>query len=535
MVFLAAQLLVDRADIRARYQYQYDFVLVDEYQDATAANDLLARLLAFPQDNLYLVGDENESIFETKGSLPHLMSEISIRLPNARCYMLEKNWRSHPVIVHHACQFLQSLTGSRIQKEMTTGWGAAPTTAIIGPQDCPSEAAECEWVADEVMILIDSGRLPSEIVVLIRENKYSVLLEEALSRRGVRCLTSNPNAALVPDEVGDVMAFLNLVTDPDGPKARESFERICQLRVKEIDPKLSPTIAAFAESNNLSYLKGIEIYWQAVQEPACRELEQLVRIIRTMHQEKLPPAETISLLKRTQRLNEYYKQVKVPPGVNYEPLQKLGLLEEEARKFTNVADFVKSYNAKQEATGGNGLSDAALQITYLPEAKGKEYPIVFLVGLANGLFPTSGHADLEEERRLFYVGMTRAKELLYLSWPTTYNDEPRMPSTFLVESRFMLASALREFAIAANESAVNASAATMPSQMTPQPAAQSVVMPPPTAPQPIAPSQMMPPPATPQPIAPSPAAQSGVMPPATVQPVRTAGSFPAPTDQRRSA
>ncbi len=90
MISLAAQLLVDDPEVRAKHQYQYEFVLVDEYQDATAAGDLLARLLAFPQDNVYLVGNEDESIYETKGSLPRLMSEVSIRLPNARCYMLEK-------------------------------------------------------------------------------------------------------------------------------------------------------------------------------------------------------------------------------------------------------------------------------------------------------------------------------------------------------------------------------------------------------------------------------------------------------------
>src|SRR5262249_51972957 len=141
------------------------------------------------------------------------------------------------------------------------------------------------------------------------------------------------------------MAFLKLVMDPDGPKARESFERVCQLRVKEVDPKLSATIASFAEANNLSYLKAVEIYSEAVAEPACKDLEQLVRIIRTMHTESLPPAQAISLWKRTQRLGEYYKSIKVPPGVNYEPLRKLSFLEEEALKFKSVSEFIKAQSA----------------------------------------------------------------------------------------------------------------------------------------------------------------------------------------------
>jgi DNA helicase-2/ATP-dependent DNA helicase PcrA len=450
MICLVAQILLDQPDVRIRYQYQYDFVLVDEYQDATASCDLIARLLAFPQDNVFLVGDEDESIFESKGSLPRLMSEVSIRLPNARCYVLEKNWRSHPVIVDHARQFRSHLTKRRIQKDMTSGWGAAPTTAIIGPQTADSEETECEWIADEVSILIDSGRAPHEIAVLLRDDKYTMFLEESLSRRSIRCLTTNPQSALVPDECGDVMAFLNLVMDPDGPKARESFERICQLRVKEVDPKLSATIASFAESNNLSYLKGIEIYWQAVQDPSCRELEQLVRIIRTMHQEKLPPAETISLLKRTQRLSEYYRQIKVAPGVNYEPMRKLAVLEEEARKFQSVSEFVKSYNANQQTLLGAD-SEQAVQVLNVHEVKGREFPIVFLAGLAEGIFPSVDETDVEEEKRLFYVAMTRAKELLYLSFPATFGKLACQPSSFLVDARLMLPATRTAQTAAANQ------------------------------------------------------------------------------------
>ena len=470
MICLVAQILLDQADVRIRYQYQYDYVLIDEYQDATASCDLIARLLAFPQDNVFLVGDEDESIFESKGSLPRLMSEVSIRLPNARCYVLEKNWRSHPVIVDHARQFRSHLTKRRIQKDMISGWGAAPTTAIIGPQTADTEETECEWIADEVSILLDSGRAPHEIAVLLRDDKYTMFLEESLSRRSIRCLTSNPQSALVPDECGDVMAFLNLVMDPDGPKARESFERICQLRVKEVDPKLSATIASFAESNNLSYLKGIEIYWQAVQDPSCRELEQLVRIIRTMHQEKLPPAETISLLKRTQRLSDYYRQVKVAPGVNYEPMRKLAVLEEEARKFQSVSEFVKSYNNNQQAMLGAD-TDQAIQVLNVHEAKGREFPIVFLPGMAEGIFPSMDEADVEEERRLFYVAMTRAKELLYFSFPATFAKQACQPSSFLVDARLMLPAA-RTAQSAANQQAAAQQAAA--AQAAAQQAAQQV-------------------------------------------------------------
>ncbi len=436
MITLSANLLVENADVRARYQYQFEYVLIDEYQDASAAMDLLARLLSFPQDNLFILGDEDLTIWEAKGSLPRLLPEVSLRLPNARCYTLDKNWRCHPAIVENARHVVRALERRRMQKDFTTGWGPAPTEAVIGPQILADEMAESEWVADEVQILIDSGRQSGEIVVLYRQNSYAILIEEALSRRNIRCIATHPDAGMIPDEVGDVMAFLRLVMDPDGPKARESFERICQLRVKEVDPKLSATIASFGEANNLSYLKAVEIYSEAVSDPSCIDLAQLVRIIRTMHAEKLPPAETISLLKRTQRLNEFYKSIKVPAGVNYEPLRKLAQLEEEARQYKSVSEFVKTWSARQQDKGeGN---EGPVRILNVNETKGLEYPIVFVVGMSDGLFPSDVN-DLEEERRLFYLAITRTREALYLSSPSSFNGESLLPSFFLAEGGFQLA------------------------------------------------------------------------------------------------
>ncbi len=524
MVSLAAQVLVDQADLRTKYQYQYDYVLVDEYQDTTAAGDLLARILAMPQDNLYITGDEDEAIYESKGGLPRLMSDVSIRLPNARCYVLEKNWRCHPAIVDHARQLIANLTRRRIQKDMVSGWGAAPTTAIIGPQFSESEQAEAEWVADEVSILIDSGRNPQDIAVLYRYHRYGIIIEEALSRRSIRCLTSHPEAGLIPDEVGDVMAFLKLVMDPDGPKARESFERVCQLRVKEVDPKLSSTIASFAEANNLSYLKAVEIYSEAVAEQSCLDLSQLVRIIRTMHQENLPPAETISLLKRTQRLSDYYRAVKVPPGVNYEPLRKLAQLEEEARKYKTVSEFVKAQTAvPAKGSPSSGLEssvDHVVHILTLHEAKGKEFSVVFLVGLAEGLFPADSATDLEEERRLCYVGMTRAKELLYLSFPSIFNNVGLQPSSFLVEARLMV------------QQPTHIPAPTLP-PMPPQAVihavpAQPVRTPAPSPKAPPQPVQAPRPSQAPQPIAPQAAAPIPVQAP---RPMQAPAAVPQPQPQ----
>ncbi len=436
MVTHAVNCLIDRADLRARYQNQFDFVLVDEYQDATIAQDMLARLLAAPEDNLFFAGNENECIYESKGTTPELLAKISLRLPRTRCYFLPNNWRSQPDIVAAANQLetahMQPLSLAPMVAARKQG---ITEGAIVGPLKMESETIEADWVGRQIQELFKQGTALQDIAVLYRYRRYGEVLEDVLTTHGVRfSATPRAEATLLPDEIGDMMAFLMLVVDPDGPKAKESFERACQLRTKEVDPKLSATIASFAEANNLSYLKAVEIYAEATADQSCRDLEQLVKVIRTMHKEALPPSESIALIRRTQRLGDYYSSVRLPASVKYEPLKKIFELEEQAREFKTVAEFLKNRQGnKPKVSTGDGAGDERVHLMTIREAKGLEFPVVFLVGLADGLFPAEGVADIKEERRLFYVGLTRAENKLYVSYPDAFEKFALKPSPFLFE------------------------------------------------------------------------------------------------------
>lgn len=139
VISLAVQLLLDGAEIRSRYQSSFEYVLVDDYQEVTLAQDILIRLLAAPQDNLYVTGDEQEATSEQRNACPELLSELSLRLPHARCFVLEKNWRCHPEIVDHSRQLCSWLERLSIERDYYSGWGAAPGGAIIGPQPCATQ------------------------------------------------------------------------------------------------------------------------------------------------------------------------------------------------------------------------------------------------------------------------------------------------------------------------------------------------------------------------------------------------------------
>lgn len=433
---LAVQLLLDGPEIRAKYQSMFEYVLVDEYQEVTLAQDIFIRLLASPQDNLYVTGDEQETTSEHRNACPDLLSDLSLRLPQARCFVLEKNWRCHPEIVDHARQLCSNLERINIDRPYYSGWGSAPGGAIIGPQPCASQKDEIEWIVSEVQAILAAGRQPGEVAILYHHNSYEDLMKEELARSGVRFHAPHSDTSVVPDEVGDMLAYLKLVMDPDGPRAREAFERVSQLGIKEIDPKLSATIASFAEANNLSYLKAVEIYAEATADQSCRELEQLVKIIRAMHMDRLPPGESIGYLRRNRRLNDYYKSVKLPPGIIYEPLKKLQQLEEDARKFSSVSEFVKHMEGLQKEEDNNSNQDS-VHIKAVLDCKGWEFSFVFLPGLAEGLFPSEKCADLEEERRICYLAFTRARERLYLSYPVEALGAERIASRFIGEARLL--------------------------------------------------------------------------------------------------
>lgn len=442
-ISLSAQLLASNKEVRETYAHKFDFVLVDEYQDCTMAQELMCRLLAYPQDNIYFSGNEDEAIYESKGGMPHTLSEISLRLPNARCYVLEKNWRSHPALVEHLRSFSLNIEKRFIAKNTEAGIRALTGNAVIGPKELIDEDAEADWVASEIGILLSGGKKPSDIVIIWRTQKYVPYLEKALFKNNIPCSSLDQVSSLVPDEAGDVIAFLRLVMDPDGPKAKASFERICQLRSRELDQKLSrlsTTIAGFGEANNLSFLKAIEIYYEATKDAACKDLNDLVRIIRTMNQENLSPAETISNFKRSQKLHEIYKAAKIPPNVLYEPLARVEQLEEQARKFKSVDDFVRNWD--NNSKNAQDKSDSSsINLMGAEFVKGHEFSIVFLIGMADGLFPVANFADIDEERRLFLIAMSRAKELLYVSYPRAFEGQPVPVSGFLLESKLIQPSA----------------------------------------------------------------------------------------------
>jgi DNA helicase-2/ATP-dependent DNA helicase PcrA len=437
VISLAAQTLGQEVEVRTRYENLFEHIIVDEEQDTTIACDFIARILACPNDNIIFVGNPNESIHESENASPYLITQTSLRLPNAKCYVLNRNWRAHPQITKHAEQFADNaISGGKnfFGNQTITGWGDVPTEAIIGAYQFDNESTQMNWLLQNIDELIAKGRRPEEIAIICRSKNQSSQLESLLAPKGLLATGGDSDTSQLPDEETDVLTFLKLISDPDGPKAREYFERVCQLRLKAISPKLSATITDVAEGFNVSYLKAVEFYSEAAADPFATQLEQLVKRIRSMHRDKLSAYEIINLLKRPQWLGDYYKSIKLPPRVNYEPLKAMSQVQEEARTYKTVTDFLKNYSPAKTAHQETESAHSSLNVLTITEAKGREFQVVFLPDLVEGIYPKLDQVNQNEEARIFYVALTRAREFLYLSCTKKMNNNLCKPSPYLAQA-----------------------------------------------------------------------------------------------------
>ncbi len=431
LIKLTAQVLASNETIAFNYQKSYDYIFCDDYQEITLASDLILRLLSFPQDNLFLFGDPYNCLNQVTGSLPGLINNINIKLPNCQIYKLEHNWRIPPQI-HSLTQNVISLISpdqSMVLSSVTTKTEDV-SLSLIGPKFFHSEVLESQWIAEEIDTLLDTGRSPDEITVLFRNSAYAALIADALDQRNISYLLQNIDTNTLPDEEADIIAFLKLIWDPEAPKARESFEKLLPIKIKDVDTKQLSEIASFAENNNLSYLKAIEIYSKLHKDAISNELAQIVKYIFSTNKQNLSPYAAIESFCDKFKLLEYYKTFKIPKEVNYEPLKKHLLFKNSTSKFKTISEFLDALNKSNK---DNTTKSKKVNLLNLHESQGLEFNIVFIPGLAEGYFPSAETESITEEYSLLYVGMSRTKEFLYLSVPLSINEKETVPSSFLAQ------------------------------------------------------------------------------------------------------
>jgi DNA helicase-2/ATP-dependent DNA helicase PcrA len=426
-------------EVRERYQTRFKYIHVDEYQDTNHAQYRLVNILAAAHRNLCVVGDDDQSVYSWRGADIRNILYFERDYPEADVVKLEQNYRSTQTILD-AANAVVANNASRKPKEL---WTAGPQGERIRIFTAVDEYAESRFVVSEIERLMDSGASPRDMAVFYRTNAQSRALEDVLVREGVPYQIVGGVRFYERAEIKDAMAYVSVISNPNDSVA---LERIINVPKRGLGATSVARLQDHARRNGLS-LYGALAEANAVDltgsaKKACRAVRDLFEGWRVAAEE-VPPAELIGAVLEE---SGYKGELEAENTVEAESrLENLEELINAAREYERVEPEPTLEGFLQEQalySDQDALDTGGGQVTLmtLHNAKGLEFDHVFVVGMEEGTFPHARSLDeqnLEEERRLCYVGITRARATLTLSYAKLRSNwgerEYQMPSRFLSE------------------------------------------------------------------------------------------------------
>ncbi|MCK9621666.1 MAG: DNA helicase II [Methylobacter sp.] len=449
LLLRAHELLRDNPDVLEHYQQRFRQVHVDEFQDTNTIQYAWLRLLTEGKDNIFVVGDDDQSIYGWRGAKIENIYSFQKHYPNHQVIKLEQNYRSTGNILKAANKVI-SVNDGRMGKEL---WTDAGEGELISLYASFNEQDEAHFVVDRIRAWVNEGGMRKDIAILYRSNAQSRQFEERLMTTGTPYRVYGGLRFFERMEIKNALAYLRLMSNRNDDA---SFERVINTPTRGIGTKTIDDIRTIARDQGLSLWAAaiVLINQRTLSARATNALIGFLELIKQLdaQTEGLELYEKVKLVVEKSGLIELYQKDKADKGE--EKVENLEELVNAARLFdaTSIGDMEDEENLSEldmflaHATLESGELqgddfDDCVQLMTLHSAKGLEFKQVFLVGMEEGLFPSQQSVDdvgrLEEERRLCYVGITRAMQRLYLTYAESrrlYGREtyPR-PSRFLRE------------------------------------------------------------------------------------------------------
>ncbi len=440
---VTVELFQKHPDVLDHYQRRFRHVLVDEYQDTNAVQNELVLLLAGAHHNVCVVGDHDQSIYAFRGADVRNISDFENRFPDTTVVLLEQNYRSTQTILDAANAVIANNLG-RKPKEL---WTDSSSGEKIVRYHADDEGDEARWIAHELARLHDSEHFQwKDMAVFYRTNAQSRVLEEHLLRVGINYKVIGGTRFYDRREIKDALAYLKAVVNPID---EVSMKRVVNTPKRGVGDSSIAKLDVWATASGLTFNQALLRAPEAgVTGKAVRGLEEFERILQKGRDALTegPAAVIQEMLESSGYLAELEADHSVEADGRIENLAELVGM---AREYEDVDEFLEQVSLVADTDDLNDDESSVVLMT-LHSAKGLEYPVVFLMGLEDGVFPhvrALGDPDeLEEERRLAYVGLTRAEQRLYLTnaWcrtlygSTQYNPPSRfldeIPNTLWVEA-----------------------------------------------------------------------------------------------------
>ena len=442
LLLRAHELWRDRPDILHHYRQRFQHILVDEFQDTNAIQYAWLRQLSGDRSNLFLVGDDDQSIYGWRGARVENLRGFAKDFPGTRLVKLEQNYRSTGTILN-AANALIANNPSRLGKNL---WTKGSEGHPIQLYAAFNEVDEARFVVERIRRALEEGHRRSEIAILYRTTAQSRLFEETLIQSQIPYRVYGGLRFFERAEIKDALAYLRLIANPEDDGA---FERVVNTPARGIGPRTLDALRDHAKEFGRSLSTAASELLEGGATPprvagALRQFLDLIGGLRTATAD-LELSSAVSRVIESSGLPDHYRKAKDGKGVDR--IENLEELVNATRQFGQEAesdevDDLTAFLSHAALEAGEAQGDAfgdCVQLMTLHSAKGLEFPLVFIAGLEERLFPHSLSMDdpqrLEEERRLCYVGMTRAMQQLHL----TYAESRRLhgSETYPLPSRFL--------------------------------------------------------------------------------------------------
>ena len=443
LLLRAHELLRDHEGLLEHYRRRFAHVLVDEFQDTNAIQYAWLRLVTGDNENLFVVGDDDQSIYGWRGAKIENIQRFLQDFPMHRLVRLEQNYRSTGHILDAANGLITHNRGRLGKKLWTEGGEGEPISVYAAFNDLD----EARFVIARIQQWLERGGQRSEAAILYRSNAQSRLFEEQLLAAGIPYRVYGGLRFFERAEIKSALAYLRLMANRDDDP---SFERVVNLPTRGIGSRSVDIVREYARERDLSLWQAAEQLCQSdsLTSRARNSLLRFMQLIDTLDEttQGMTLADLVKRVVDSSGLIEHYAKEKGDQGEAR--VENLKELVSAARQFAPLDDDdeeggpLETFLAHAALEAGEtqaSASEDSVQLMTLHSAKGLEFPLVFLVGLEEGLFPSMQSLEdanrLEEERRLCYVGMTRAMEKLYM----TYAECRRLygRETYPRESRFL--------------------------------------------------------------------------------------------------
>ena len=440
IIFNTVKLLEENEDVRDLYQTQFKYVMVDEYQDTNHAQYVLTSLLADKYKNICVVGDDDQSIYRFRGATIENILSFENHYKGAKVIRLEENYRSTQNILDGANAVI-SHNKNRKGKTLFTRSGSGDKIVY---KTVMSESEESQYIIDEIIKNVDNGMKYSDHAILYRMNAQSRNLEVMLTKSGISHRIIGGHRFFDRKEIKDIVSYLAVINNPSD---NVRLQRIINVPKRAIGDTMFANVLEIAAGLGMSAFEVCERAdeFQKTSRSASKLMgfTKMIRDFQECIEDGMGLNDLLQeVLEKTKYLDFLPEDIETYDDRvnNIKELSSMFIKYEEESEDANLSEFLEDVALISDIDSYNEDEDAVVLMT-LHSAKGLEFPVVFIPGMEEGIFPGNqsmfNEEDLEEERRLAYVGITRAKKKLYLissQQRMLYGQTSRnMPSRFLRE------------------------------------------------------------------------------------------------------